>query len=81
MHVPLCVFMFLPIVHRGPCTLHAFGALRFRFLLYLNRSLSYSNRELPVSLSPITSYECTIIILFLSLGKHFGLFLTFEDIF
>lgn len=60
-YIPQCVFLFLPTVHGGWCASHAFGALRFCFLLCLNRSLSFSNRELPGSFSQITSYECTMI--------------------
>lgn len=50
MYIPLCVFVFLCVGPRGPYALHAFGVL-FICVLYLNRSLPFNNRELPVCLS------------------------------
>lgn len=73
--VYLCVFVFLPVVDRGRCALNALGALCLSVLFCLNRSLPFSNRKLPLFLSQVTSYECTIFSFFpLHANKHLGYF-------
>lgn len=85
--VYLCVFVFLPVVDRGRCALNALGALCLSVLFCLNRSLPFSNRKLPLFLSQVTSYECTIFSFFplhaniwVILKAIFTIFLLFKNI-